>query len=78
MAKRELIVSKDDKICTITMNRPEVMNAITEGMMTEFQEVLDDVSIDENIRIVIIEGSETFRPARTCFHSLAGMRRHGS
>ena len=57
MAKRELIISKDDKICTITLNRPEVMNAITETMIHEFQEVLDDVSVDENIRMVIIEGS---------------------
>jgi enoyl-CoA hydratase/carnithine racemase len=57
MPAKSLIIKTAVGVRTITMNRPEVMNAITEAMIEEFQAVFDDVATNENVRIVVIEGA---------------------
>src|SRR5262249_19281226 len=48
---------KAEHIATITLNRPEKLNAYSEVMVHEIIEALSDASVDDEIRIVIITGS---------------------
>lgn len=43
-------------ICTITINRPEVLNAINVDVISELSSAIDTVAEDDSIRVVIITG----------------------
>ncbi|MBN2468604.1 MAG: enoyl-CoA hydratase/isomerase family protein [Deltaproteobacteria bacterium] len=46
-----------DAIGIIELNRPERMNAVTEKMYKEIQEILDSTSLDPDVRAIILTGS---------------------
>jgi enoyl-CoA hydratase/carnithine racemase len=45
-----------ESIATITLNRPEKMNAFTGVMMREMLEVFDVIDADDSVRAVIVTG----------------------
>ena len=47
-------------IATITLNRPESMNAFNREMIVELNHVFNDIFLDSNINVVIITGNENF------------------
>jgi len=52
-----LITSKlEDKIVTLTLNRPEKYNSVTEPMAEELQEALDDAAQNDKVRCVLLTG----------------------
>jgi enoyl-CoA hydratase/carnithine racemase len=53
----QIIVTKADGIATITLNRPEKMNAYTRTMGEEIIAAMDDIDADDAIRAVIFTGS---------------------
>jgi len=53
----QILVDKRDGIATITLNRPEKMNAFTRTMAAEIIEVMDDIDADDTVRAVIFTGS---------------------
>ncbi|MBE0481000.1 MAG: enoyl-CoA hydratase/isomerase family protein [Dehalococcoidia bacterium] len=57
MADETVILQKADMLATITLNRPQVNNAFDYPMMERMDEVINDVSQDENVRVVIITGA---------------------
>ena len=46
-----------DGIATVTLNRPEKMNAFTRTMMAEFIDALDTTDADDSVRAVIVTGA---------------------
>jgi enoyl-CoA hydratase/carnithine racemase len=46
-----------DSVATITLNRPERMNAFTDVMMRELIDAFDQVDADDGVRAVIVTGS---------------------
>ena len=50
-------VEKEEGIATITLNRPEKLNAFTTGMMDDWFTVLDDSDSDDSVRAVIVTGA---------------------
>lgn len=44
-------------ICTITLNRPDVLNAFNDALTTELAEALKTAERDANVRAIIITGS---------------------
>ncbi|MDG6079839.1 enoyl-CoA hydratase [Erythrobacter litoralis] len=46
----------DEGICTLTLNRPDVLNALDTYLMRELHKALQDVAEDEDIRCVILTG----------------------
>jgi 2-(1,2-epoxy-1,2-dihydrophenyl)acetyl-CoA isomerase len=44
-------------VCTITLNRPEVYNALNEQMRKEFNDALKDAEKDPSIRCLVIRGA---------------------
>jgi enoyl-CoA hydratase/carnithine racemase len=47
----------EDRIATITLNRPDKLNAFTNRMVHEFLAVLDEIDGDDNVRAVIVTGA---------------------
>ncbi|RNJ62128.1 MAG: enoyl-CoA hydratase [Porphyrobacter sp. IPPAS B-1204] len=53
----QIIVTKADGIATITLNRPDKMNAYTRTMGQEIIAAMDDIDADDSVRAVIFTGS---------------------
>ncbi|MCE7003173.1 enoyl-CoA hydratase-related protein [Kibdelosporangium philippinense] len=51
--------SKRDHVAYVTMNRPEVLNAMDRQMHTELAEIWDDVEADDDVRAVVLTGAGT-------------------
>ena len=49
-----LLRQDEDGITTLKLNRPQQYNVLSSQMLTELQQALDDISGDENTRVVII------------------------
>ena len=53
----QILVDKTDGIATITLNRPEKMNAYTRTMGEEIMAAMDDIDADDDVRAVIFTGA---------------------
>ncbi|MFB0565467.1 MAG: enoyl-CoA hydratase/isomerase family protein [Candidatus Aminicenantaceae bacterium] len=51
-----IIFNKKDRVARICLNRPEVHNAFNAVMISELDDLFENVRSDESIRIVILEG----------------------
>src|SRR5258708_37365515 len=57
MAYEQIIYEVADNIATITLNRPEKLNAFTGIMMNEMLDAFDKSDADDNVRAVIVTGA---------------------
>ena len=57
MEFRQILYAKESRIATITLNRPEKLNAYSEVMVHEIIAALSDIRDDHDIRAVIITGT---------------------
>jgi enoyl-CoA hydratase/carnithine racemase len=53
----QILYSVDDHIATITLNRPDQLNAFTGTMMYELIDAFDRVDADDDVRVVIVTGA---------------------
>ena len=51
-----LYETDDDRIATITLNRPDQMNAISPDLERELHEALDEAAADDAVRTIILTG----------------------
>ena len=49
---------EDERIALITLNRPEVMNALNNEMLDELESILKKIEGNDKLRVVIITGQE--------------------
>ena len=52
-----ILVEKASSVAKVTLNRPEVLNAINERMLEELVEALEDVAQDPSSRVLILTGA---------------------
>jgi enoyl-CoA hydratase/carnithine racemase len=57
MAYQEIIYEVSEQIATITLNRPEKLNAFTNRMLKEIISAFDETDADDNVRAVIVTGA---------------------
>jgi enoyl-CoA hydratase/carnithine racemase len=57
MAFETLQTELRDRILTVTLHRPERLNAVTTGMLQECLRVLDEADADDEVRVVIFTGA---------------------
>ncbi len=57
MSYETVILEKKDRIATITMNRPERLNAITGQMEQDLYDAFIDVTEDDDVRVVVLTGA---------------------
>jgi enoyl-CoA hydratase/carnithine racemase len=53
----QILYEKRDGIATITLNRPERMNAFTDVMLGEWAQALEDARTDRDVRVVVLTGA---------------------
>ena len=56
-ATEELIVEQCDGILTLTLNRPERLNAISGPMLAALSAELDRANVDPEVRVVVLTGA---------------------
>ena len=57
MAYENIIYEVSDRIATITLNRPDAMNATTDELYQEFQDALGRVASDPDVGCLILTGA---------------------
>ena len=57
MEFKHIIYEKSEGIATITLNRPEALNAFSREVVEEILQALHDVRNDENVRVVVLTGA---------------------
>ena len=57
MGYQTILVEKSDSVVTITLNRPEVRNALNLEMREEATRVLDELAGNESIRVLVLTGA---------------------
>ena len=50
-------VSKESGVATLTINRPEAMNALNETVVGQLNDALDEVNADESVHTVVLDGA---------------------
>src|SRR5829696_7364066 len=53
----QILYSVDDHVATITLNRPDQLNAFTGTMMREMIAAFDRIDADDDVRVVIVTGA---------------------
>lgn len=57
MAYETILYEVANGIATITLNRPDVFNAMNPTMMNELLAVFDETDRDDNVRVIVITGA---------------------
>jgi enoyl-CoA hydratase/carnithine racemase len=57
MPYETLLTELRDRVLTVTMNRPERLNAFTEKMMNEWLALLDEIDANDDVRAVVVTGA---------------------
>jgi 2-(1,2-epoxy-1,2-dihydrophenyl)acetyl-CoA isomerase len=57
MSEQHLIESHDDGVATLTMNRPESLNALSPQMMEALREAVPRLAADSDTRVVVLTGA---------------------
>jgi enoyl-CoA hydratase len=58
MRYKTILVESSDNICTVTLNRPEALNALNSLLISELTTALSEADNDKNVRVIILTGSE--------------------
>ena len=74
MESKYIIYEKSDGIATITLNRPEALNALSKEVVEEILRAIEDVRTDEKTRVVVLTGAgEKAFSAGADIKAMAGM-----
>ena len=57
MSYRDILYEVEDGITTITLNRPDKLNAFTDVMLKEIIDAIDRTDADDAVRAVIFTGA---------------------
>jgi 2-(1,2-epoxy-1,2-dihydrophenyl)acetyl-CoA isomerase len=57
MAYKEIIYTVEDYIATITLNRPESLNAFSDTMLSEWADAIESAKPDPKVRAVVVTGA---------------------
>jgi len=57
MELQTVILKKEERIATITLNRPEVLNAASEQLGLDLVDAIDNVAADDDVRVLMVTGA---------------------
>jgi enoyl-CoA hydratase len=57
MSYKTILFEKEESVATITFNRPDKLNALSHEMLAEFKDAVHRVSLDPEIRVLILTGA---------------------
>jgi enoyl-CoA hydratase len=53
----EILIERRDAVATITLNRPQVMNALSGALRRALGQTLSDMRDDEGVRVIVLTGA---------------------
>jgi enoyl-CoA hydratase/carnithine racemase len=53
----EVLIEREDGVLTITLNRPDRLNAISGPMLNKLSETLQEANVDPDVRVVVMTGA---------------------
>ena len=59
MAGAGLRISVDDRVAVVTIDRPDVLNALNTALLEELLATLTDLGSDSGIAVIILTGRRT-------------------
>ena len=57
MTYESIIYEADDRVATITFNRPQRMNALSQALCAEFRDAVAKADADDEVRVLIVTGA---------------------
>ena len=57
MSYQDLIYSVEDRVATVTLNRPDRMNALSRSLEAEIHRAFDEADADRSVRAIILTGN---------------------
>ncbi|MAG33869.1 MAG: enoyl-CoA hydratase [Deltaproteobacteria bacterium] len=57
MAYANLIYEKKDHVVTLTLNRPDFLNALDSALLNELGEAADEINADHDVRVAVVTGA---------------------
>ena len=57
MSYEQIVYGVADRVATVTLNRPEKLNAWTAVMEREVRQAIHDAEADENVRVIVLTGA---------------------
>lgn len=52
-----VLVSRDEAVATVTLNRPEAMNALSQALRAEFCDKMAELAADSSVRAIVLTGA---------------------
>ena len=53
-----VLVSQDDRVATVTLNRPRALNALNATLVRELVQAVESLDTDPSVGVIVITGSE--------------------
>ena len=69
-----VLLEVEGPVATVSLNRPEALNALTPGMLERLADVLEQVASDDTVQVVVLTGSGRAFSAGVDLKSLNGRR----
>ncbi|MCM8750517.1 enoyl-CoA hydratase/isomerase family protein [Thermomicrobiaceae bacterium CFH 74404] len=57
MTTSTVLLSRDGAVATLTLNRPEKLNALNVELVTDLRDALTEIAQDKGIRLVVVRGA---------------------
>ena len=57
MGYENLIYEKKDHVVTLTLNRPDFLNALDGGLLSELGAAADEINADADVRVAVVTGA---------------------
>jgi len=54
-----VLITRDDAVATVTLNRPEAMNALSKALRADLAAAMREVAGDDSIRAIVLTGAGT-------------------
>ncbi|MEL7024909.1 MAG: enoyl-CoA hydratase/isomerase family protein [Pseudomonadota bacterium] len=72
-----LLATRAGAVLTLTLNRPDALNALTPEMLNRLADELDSAALDESLRVVVLTGAGRAFSAGVDLKALGGRRLTG-
>jgi enoyl-CoA hydratase len=73
MTYETILVTRDDRVATVTLNRPKALNALNSQVMAEFTTAAAELDADAGIGAIIVTGNEKAFAAGADIKEMAGL-----
>ncbi|MAL77916.1 MAG: enoyl-CoA hydratase [Sneathiella sp.] len=57
MAEKSILIDKDGPVATLTINRPETLNALDVPTLLEMEKALGELERDDDVRVIVFTGA---------------------